>query len=407
MPLIFDELFSNQKGKSHRELERSQQYMENEIDTLPEVKDEAFIYRFKKGKVRTFASGRETVFPVLIMELADCTVEDLIRYESRAGSRVPHEEKVKIIRETVNAVSHLHSLGVLHRDLSPDNLFAVDRGDRIAYVLGDFGAAKTLFLNSPAQKDPLQKEEADQQPGTFAGGPGAGQSSEVVGHNAYLDPNRYNKKHNRDFRLDIYSSGVIVTEILMGNFWVDILGREDIPDFPVLDFEKDVLLEFGTGEIPANLVPVLRKAVKRDIEARYKTMDRFREALFTALGTGSGKMTTPVGVGPRSTACPFYFNIKLPFEVTERTFAQEIIRYEKGKKIELPDFRGVKIVFTDFFPRRVKIKGTSFYSATISGNAVLLNFRASEFHKIEKLLGGAAEQASGELCFKGTIEIEP
>jgi serine/threonine protein kinase len=317
------------------------------------------------------------------MELADCTLEEILLYISKGGeNRIPYDEKVKIIKESVNAISRLHSLGVLHRDLSPDNLFAVDRKNTITYVLGDFGAAKTLF-----------NMDADSK------------SSEVVGHNAYLDPSRYNKKYNRDFRLDIYSLGIIITEILMGRFWTDVMGKENIHDFLAVDFEKEFLLQYGASYIPAPITEVLRKAVKRDIEERYDTVENFKRALFAVLENRPEEIESEY-LEPNTVTFPFYFNMKLPFELVDATFSQEIIKYNEGKKMELGDYRGAKIVFNDFFPKKVRVKDTSLYSAVISGNAILLNFLNSKYMEIEKLIEELEDDAVGELHFKGIIEVE-
>jgi len=383
VPLIFDEIFSNQKGKSVREMKKSREYLEKEIDTLINVTDEAFIHRHKKGTVFTHAKGREIRFPVLIMELAVCTLEEILRHVNKDGvKRIPYDEKIKIIKESVNAISHLHSSGILHRDLSPDNLFAVDRKGKICYVLGDFGASKSL----------LEKEIGNQ-------------SSEVVGHNAYLDPSRYNRKYNRDYRLDIYSLGIIITEILMGRFWTDVLGKENIHDFLAVDFEKEFLLQSGVKYIPADIIEVLQKAVKRDIEERYDTAEEFRQALFTVLESRPGEMETEI-IEPAITTFPFHFTLSLPFEPTDKTFSQEIIRYEEGKKVELSDYRGAKIIFEKFFPRKVRVKKTSFYSAVVSGNAVLLNFLNSKYMEIEKQIDEIDTEMEGELHFSGIVEVE-
>lgn len=383
VPLIFDEIFSNQKGKQERDIKKSLEYLKNEIDTLVNVTDEAFIHRYKKGMVKARVKGRDTHFPVLVMELADCTLEEILKQVSKGGeNRIPYDEKVKIIKESVNAISHLHSLGVLHRDLSPDNLFAVDREDKITYVLGDFGASKSLF---------------EMESGT--------RSSEVIGHNAYLDPCRYNRKYNRDFRLDIYSLGIIITEILMGRLWMDVMGKENIHDFLAVDFEKEFLLQPGSKYIPANIIEVLRKAVKRDIEERYDTIDDFRQALFDVLESHPEEMVTEY-IEPNTITFPFYFTIKLPFELSDKTFSQEIISYDEEEKIVLPDYRGAKIVFGGFFPKKVKIRNTSLYSAVVSGNSILLNFLNSKYMEIEKLIEEFEDEVEGELHFKGIIEIE-
>lgn len=386
VPLIFDEIFSNQKGKTEKEMRKSLEFLENEIATLADVVDDAFIYRYEKGTVHTSLKGKDTSFPVLLMELAECTLEEIIKYAGKGkGYRIAFEEKIKMIEDSLNAISRLHKQNLVHRDLSPDNLFAVDRANGISYVLGDFGAAKSLS-------------------GMEAGSP----ASEVVGHNAYLDPCRYNKKYNRDFRLDIYASGIIITEILMGKSWMDVMGKENIHDFMAVDFEKEFLLQAGAQYIPGVIVEALRRAVKRNIEERYPTIDDFRETLFPALAARpAGEPVTAAAAGAPAhiITFPFYFTIKLPFESVDTTFSQEIIQFEEGQDVRLADHRGAKIVFSDCLLKRVRVTNTSLYSAVVSGNAILLNFLNSKYLEIERLLADF-EEAAGELHFKGMIEAE-
>ncbi|WP_371224879.1 serine/threonine protein kinase [Roseovarius sp. 2305UL8-3] len=45
----------------------------------------------------------------------------------------------KLLRDTLNALDHVHDLGMLHRDISPDNLL-LDAHDRLTLI--DFGAAR-------------------------------------------------------------------------------------------------------------------------------------------------------------------------------------------------------------------------------------------------------------------------
>ena len=103
---------------------------------------------------------------------------------------------------------------------------------------------------------------------------------------------------------------------------------------------------------------------------------------------------------------PFYFTLTLPFELSDKTFSQEIIPYIEEERMELSDYRGAKIVFDNFYPKKVSIKNTSLYSAVISGNAVLLNFINSKYVELERLIEEIDAEMEGELHFKGVIEIE-
>lgn len=392
VPLIFDEIFSNNKANKEEDIEVSQKYLENEINTILKYMDDTFLYIFKKGMAQTQSHGKKVQFPVFIMELAEGTVNDLIKFETKGKQPIAYDEKVKIIRETVNTISSLHSMNVVHRDLSPDNVFIVDRGGKISYVLGDFGASKRLHEMASSSK-----------------------SSKIVGHSAYLDPSRFDEKYRYDLRVDIYSLGIIISEILMGKFWVKVFGEENISHLVALDFEKEFLIPEGKKYISKNIIDVLSKAVKRKPEDRYASVDEFRNSLFASLEIDSQQMTIPLKTTPipepekvekETVAFDFYFTVKLPFDTSEKTFAQDIIRFDESKKVELKDFRGAKIDFKKFTPKKVTLKNTTLYNAVIMDNSILLNFKNSEFQKLLKSLQVIKKEISGELSFKGTIESQ-
>jgi serine/threonine protein kinase len=393
VPLIFDEVCSNNKANREENIEASQKYLENEINTILKFVDDTFLYVYKKGAARVSSKGKELEFPVFVMELAEGTVSDLIKLESEGSIRLSFEEKNKILRETVNTISHLHDMNVLHRDLSPDNIFIVDRGGRITYVLGDFGTSKRLYETNAA-----------------------GKSTQIVGHSAYLDPLRFEEKFRYDFRVDLYSLGIICVEILLGNSWTKILGEENISHLLAMDFEKEFLCTEGAKYIRKDILEVLKRAVKRNPEERYESIGEFRQALFAIMDIDSENITAPLLLTPSSGRpktprseilnLDFYFSVKLPFAVSEKTFAQDIIQYNEQGKIELKNYQGAKIVFSNFSPQKVTLKHTGLYSAVAAESAILLNFKNSEFRNYLAMIDEIKDEVDGELHFKGSIELE-
>lgn len=392
VPLIFDEIFSNNKANKQDEIEISQKYLENEIDTILKYMDDTFLFIFKKGTAQTYSHGKKVEFPVFLMELADGTVNDLIKYEFEGKNLLAFDEKIKMIREMVNTISRLHSINVVHRDLSPDNVFVVDRGGKLSYVLGDFGASKRL------------------QDAAISG-----KSSKIVGHSAYLDPARFEEKYRYDLRVDVYSLGIIVTEILMGKFWVKVFGEENISHLVALDFEKEFLQKEAKKYITDKLIEIISKAVKRKPEDRYESVDEFRSELFAELDISSQKMTAPMKVTPqpepeelkiKPLVFDFYFTVNLPFTSAGNTFAQDILEFDPSRKLEIRDYRGAKIVFKDFTPQKAVLRNSSLYSVVPSENSILLNFRNSEFKKLLKSIKDIEKDVKGELSFKATIESE-
>ena len=186
-------------------------------------------------------------------------------------------------------------------------------------------------------------------------------SSKIVGHSAYLDPARFIEANRYDFRIDLYSLGIIITEILMGNLWSNIMGEENITHIAAFNFENDFLLTEGKKYINKDLLNILRRAVKRDINERYKSIDEFRKALFNILDIDTKKGTELSATvmedikqeeepETKKMAFDFYFKVRMPFSTAGQTFAQGIIEYNREKEIELSDYHGAKIVIKDFSP---------------------------------------------------------
>lgn len=85
--------------------------------------------------------GEDTFFMVLELIRGQSVFERI-----RNRGRLPVQESIKIIREAALGLHNAHQKGIVHRDISPDNLMLVknEAGEEITKVL-DFGIAKPLF----------------------------------------------------------------------------------------------------------------------------------------------------------------------------------------------------------------------------------------------------------------------
>jgi serine/threonine-protein kinase len=98
-----------------------------------------------------------------------------------------------IVLQTARALSRAHALGVVHRDVKPDNLFLVkDDNARATLKVLDFGVAEKLSR------------------------PGAAGSGGLVGTTAYLAPEVLFGPSLPDARADLYALGVVAYECLTG-----------------------------------------------------------------------------------------------------------------------------------------------------------------------------------------------
>lgn len=132
----------------------------------------------------------DTRLPVLLMELMD---ESLTHYLEGLAGPVAHHVKLNIAHDIALALEFLHGIGILHRDLSSNNVLLI-AGKRAKVT--DFGMAKVWDSGSS------QMTPATSIPGTVA----------------YMPPESFKSGSVYTEKLDIFSLGVIYIQILTRTF---------------------------------------------------------------------------------------------------------------------------------------------------------------------------------------------
>ena len=134
----------------------------------------------------------ESRLPVLLMELMD---ESLTRFLERAQEPLPYHTEVNLFHDIALALSYLHSNGIVHRDLSSNNVLLM-AGSRAKVT--DFGMVKLYDVNrSTAHLTPLTL-----CPGTVA----------------YMSPEALGEPPVYTDRLDSFSLGVLGIQIMTRQF---------------------------------------------------------------------------------------------------------------------------------------------------------------------------------------------
>ena len=164
--------------------------------------------------------------------------------------------------QMADGLARAHRNGIVHRDLKPDNVIVSHEG-RVKIV--DFGLAKlTERTELPGEAPTIEKR-----------GP-LTREGEIIGTGAYMSPEQAQGKEI-DARSDIFSFGSVLYEMVTGE---QAFKGESIASVlaAVMRDEPERLSEL-MPTVPAELEAVIDKALRKDREERFQTMEELREAL--------------------------------------------------------------------------------------------------------------------------------
>ncbi|MBO9577775.1 MAG: Stk1 family PASTA domain-containing Ser/Thr kinase [Microbacteriaceae bacterium] len=239
----------------------------------PELADDpAFRARFRREAhdaakmahptvVRVFDAGEEAVpgadgtehfQPFIVMEYVDGRLlRDII-----ADGPLPQEQAAKIVEQVLVALEYSHRAGVIHRDVKPGNIMVTRTGQ---VKVMDFGIARAVSDSAS----------------TLA------ETASIVGTAQYFSPEQA-KGAPLDARTDLYSTGVVLFELLTGR--------------PPFEGDNPVAVAYqhvnAEPPMPSRLNPdvspaldlVVAKALAKDPARRYQSAQEFRTDLETAAG---------------------------------------------------------------------------------------------------------------------------
>jgi non-specific serine/threonine protein kinase/serine/threonine-protein kinase len=146
--------------------------------------------------------------PYFAMEL----VRGLPITEYCDARRLPVRERILLFIAVCQAVQHAHQKGVIHRDLKPSNVLVIDQDDAAQPKIIDFGIAKALGPQ-------------------LSGSTLVTLGGQLIGTLAYMSPEQADPiGMDVDTRADIYSLGVLLYEVLVGQLPVEP-GKIGLPVF--------------------------------------------------------------------------------------------------------------------------------------------------------------------------------
>ncbi|HUJ61667.1 MAG TPA: serine/threonine-protein kinase [Kofleriaceae bacterium] len=193
-----------------------------------------------------------------VMEYVDGTT---LAKTIKHAAPLPPERVVRIAMQIARALGAAHDKGIVHRDLKPENVFLTEREGRPDFVkIVDFGIAKV----QPAE-------------GTAAG-PKLTRAGSVFGTPEYMAPEQAAGRPDTDRRVDIYALGTIMYEMLVG--LVPHRGGNMIRTIAMqmLDPITPPSLVRPDLAIPAALEAIVMKALAKNRDERYQTMQALHDA---------------------------------------------------------------------------------------------------------------------------------
>jgi eukaryotic-like serine/threonine-protein kinase len=181
----------------------------------------------------------------------------LLRTAAQKRVQLPRNLAIFIVNEVLEALDYAHNardmegkpMQIVHRDISPSNIFIAKRGD---VKLGDFGIAHA------------QQRESKTQAGTLKGKYGYMSPEQVVGRPV-------------DARSDLFAVGVVLAELLTGRRLFTAANDLDVL-LKVRDARLDRLDKYGADLAPA-LDRIVRRALKKNPAERHQSASELHDDL--------------------------------------------------------------------------------------------------------------------------------
>jgi eukaryotic-like serine/threonine-protein kinase len=190
--------------------------------------------------------------PFLVMEL----LEGHILKHLVDGRPLDIERAIALAIEIADALDAAHSRGIVHRDITPTNVFVTTR-DHVKVL--DFGLAK---LPSTVHTD--DGIATDRPPTSRAGRTSVG----IFGTAAYMSPEQA-RAEDVDARADIFSFGVLLYEMVTGR--QAFSGHSFISTIEALLGGTPVAPVRLNPAVPLELERIIERSLEKDPRLRYQS----------------------------------------------------------------------------------------------------------------------------------------
>jgi serine/threonine protein kinase len=178
----------------------------------------------------------------------------------------PFGEVVPLLIQICEGMEYLSSRSIVHRDLSPDNIFVIRDANRLLCKILDFGIAKNMA--------------AEETIHDFT------KTGMLMGKPQYWSPEQIGSLkpgEQIDWRSDVYALGVIFQRVLSGSLPYAAETPIAFMTAHVLETPAVLVAPEGCPEIPAGIVSIVNRMLEKDRNARPQSYREIADALRSGL----------------------------------------------------------------------------------------------------------------------------
>ncbi len=219
-----------------------------------EVRATATLTHPNTVEIFDYGHAEDGTFYYVMEYLPGMNLEEIVE---RHGP-MPPERAVHLLRQVCQALREAHSIGLIHRDVKPSNIFACERGKvyDVAKLL-DFGLVKGFGVDGDDGR--LTREGA------------------LTGSPAFVSPEQAVGRQQLDARSDIYNVGAVAYFLLTGQLLFD---RESALEMlHAHAYEPPTPLPHFQEAAAADLQGVILRCLEKDPDRRYPDAASLDKAL--------------------------------------------------------------------------------------------------------------------------------
>src|SRR5262245_8885025 len=176
---------------------------------------------------------------------------------------IPPRLTVEISIQALNGLEHLHAMGLIHRDISPENIMlSQDHQGKLLVKVIDFGIAKQLAEGE--------------------GGQGLTQTGMFLGKLKYASPEQagfLKEGEHLDPRSDLYSFGIVLYEMLAGRAPFQATNPHGYILKHVTEKPAPIAETNPNAKVPAQLESIIMRSLEKQRDTRFATAGAFADAL--------------------------------------------------------------------------------------------------------------------------------